>query len=120
MNLSAGILLIVGLGLNSPAEAVQVEQQHDGLPPHLQQDPGQPEQLIAGSPRSAGGAARVHPVILVPGDGGSQIEAKLNKTEVDFSFREIVIISLRPRKGKKLQIQENMFSSGGPLLVQQD
>jgi len=82
MNLSAGILLIVGLGLNSPAEAVQVEQQHDGLPPHLQQDPGQPEQLIAGSPRSAGGAARVHPVILVPGDGGSQIEAKLNKTEV--------------------------------------
>ena len=119
MNFSAGILLIVALGLNSPAEAVQVEQQHDGLPPHLQQDASKPEQL-SGSPRSAGGAARVHPVILVPGDGGSQIEAKLNKTEVDFSFREIVIISLRPRKGKKLQIQENMFSSGGPLLVQQD
>ena len=25
--------------------------------------------------------ALVHPVILVPGDGGSQIEARLNKTE---------------------------------------
>ena len=114
MNFSARILLIVGLGINHPAEAVQVEQQYYGLPPHLQQDASKTEQ------RSAGGAARVHPVILVPGDGGSQIEAKLNKTEVDFSFREIIIISLRPRKGKKLQIQENMFSSGGPLLVQQD
>ena len=92
MNLSAGILLIVALGLNSPAEAVQVEQQHVGLPPHLQQDASKPEQL-SGSPRSAGGAARVHPVILVPGDGGSQIEAKLNKTEVNFSFREIGILS---------------------------
>ena len=25
---------------------------------------------------------RLHPVILVPGDGGSQIEARLNKTSV--------------------------------------
>ena len=99
MKISARILLIVALGINSHAEAVQVEQQHDGLPPHLQQDASKPEQL-EGSPRSAGGAARVHPVILVPGDGGSQIEAKLNKTEVSFPFREIVIISLIPRKFK--------------------
>ena len=83
MSFSARILLILALGLNSPGEAVQVEQQHDGLPPHLQRDASKPEQL-SGSPRSAGGAARVHPVILVPGDGGSQIEAKLNKTEVSF------------------------------------
>ena len=83
MKISATILLIVALVLNSAAEAVQVEEQHDGLPPHLQQDASKPEQLSE-PPRSAGGAARVHPVILVPGDGGSQIEAKLNKTEVSF------------------------------------
>jgi len=29
-----------------------------------------------------GANPRVHPIILVPGDGGSQIEARLNKTEV--------------------------------------
>ena len=27
-----------------------------------------------------GGGRRLHPVVLVPGDGGSQIEARLNRT----------------------------------------
>ena len=34
------------------------------------------ESLLAG----AGSVAALHPVVLIPGDGGSQIEARLNKT----------------------------------------
>ena len=31
-------------------------------------------------PGGPGGGRRLHPVVLVPGDGGSQIEARLNRT----------------------------------------
>ena len=34
------------------------------------------ESLLAGD----GSVAALHPVVLIPGDGGSQIEARLNKT----------------------------------------
>jgi lysophospholipase-3 len=75
MEFSAKLLLLLSLGAATVTLALEGEvegQQPVGSPPSLQA-------LTQEEPPS--GNPRVHPIILVPGDGGSQIEARLNKTE---------------------------------------
>jgi len=70
-------LLAVSLSLTVEGE-IEGQQQAVSSPPSLQ------PQFRKFQPPSDPPTAdpRVHPIILVPGDGGSQIEARLNKTEV--------------------------------------
>ena len=82
MNFSAKFLLLLSLvdAILTLAVGGEVERQQPvGSPPSLQQaqggKPPTPQEPPSANPR-------VHPIILVPGDGGSQIEARLNKTEV--------------------------------------
>ena len=80
MNFSAKFLLLLSLvdAILTLAVGGEVERQQPvGSPPSLQQAQGgkPPKEPPSANPR-------VHPIILVPGDGGSQIEARLNKTEV--------------------------------------
>jgi len=75
MDFSANFLLLLSLVAASLSLAVEgevEELQPVGSLPSLQPSTVPPP---AAEPR-------VHPIILVPGDGGSQIEARLNKTEV--------------------------------------
>jgi len=75
MNFSAKFLLLLSLVDAILTLAVEGEV---GSPPNLQAQGGKPQ-----APQESQSAnPRVHPIILVPGDGGSQIEARLNKTEV--------------------------------------
>ena len=74
MDFSAKFLLLLSLVAASLSLAVE-ELQPVGGTPSLQPSTVPPP---AAEPR-------VHPIILVPGDGGSQIEARLNKTEVGSS-----------------------------------
>ena len=74
MDFSANFLLLLSLVAPSLSLAVE-ELQPVGSLPSLQPSTVPPP---AAEPR-------VHPIILVPGDGGSQIEARLNKTEVGSS-----------------------------------
>ena len=83
MDFSAKLLLFLSLVAVSLSLTVEGEiggQQPVGSPPSLQ------PQVSKVQPPSDPPTAdpRVHPIILVPGDGGSQIEARLNKTEVGF------------------------------------
>jgi len=71
MDFSANFLLLLSLVAASLSLAVE-ELQPVGGSPSLQPSTVPPP---AAEPQ-------VHPIILVPGDGGSQIEARLNKTEV--------------------------------------
>lgn len=83
MDFSAKLLLFLSLGAASLSLAVEGEfarHQSVGSPPSLQ--PEFSKMQPPSAPPS--GNPRVHPIILVPGDGGSQIEARLNKTEVGF------------------------------------
>ena len=75
MNFSAKFLLLLSLVDAILTLAVEGEV---GSPPNLQAQGGKPQ----APPKSQSANPRVHPIILVPGDGGSQIEARLNKTEV--------------------------------------
>ena len=78
MDFSANFLLLLSLVAASLSLAVEgevEELQPVGSLPSLQPSTVPPP---AAEPR-------VHPIILVPGDGGSQIEARLNKTEVGSS-----------------------------------
>ena len=83
MDFSAKLLLLLSLLAVSLSLTVEGEigrQQLVGSPPSLQ-----PEVRKVQPPSDPPTAQpRVHPIILVPGDGGSQIEARLNKTEVGF------------------------------------
>ena len=84
MDFLAKLLLLLSLGAATLSLAVKGEvegQQPVDSPPNLQAQAGKP--LTPKEPPSAN--PRVHPIILVPGDGGSQIEAKLNKTKVGSS-----------------------------------
>jgi len=75
MEFSVKFLLLLSL----LAAALPVEgQQPVGSPPSPEPQFGKP--LTQEKPPSEP-PSRVHPIILVPGDGGSQIEARLNKTE---------------------------------------
>jgi len=81
MDFLAKLLLLLSLGAATLSLAVEGEvegQQPVDSPPNLQAQAG--KHLTPKKPPSAN--PRVHPIILVPGDGGSQIEAKLNKTKV--------------------------------------
>ena len=78
MDFSLKFLLLLSFApatLALPVEGDVVGQQPVGSPPSPEAEFGKP--LTQEQPPS-----RVHPIILVPGDGGSQIEARLHKTEV--------------------------------------
>lgn len=58
----------------------EVEQSVD-VPPSPP-SPSLRRQIVQPRSQPPANGLRVHPIILVPGDGGSQIEAKLNKSQV--------------------------------------
>ena len=84
MDSSAKLLLF--LSLVAISLSLTVEGEMGGQQQAVSSAPSLQPQVSKVQPPSDPPTAqpRVHPIILVPGDGGSQIEARLNKTEVGF------------------------------------